>query len=97
MSGYLIANYRITNSDAYEAYPSAAVPTLLAHGAEVLVADYDSEIVEGQATSVTVVVKFPSKEAARAWYHSGEYQEIIHQRTDNSEGFILFADEIKMP
>ncbi len=39
---------------------------LLACGAEVLVADYESEMVEGQASSVTIVLKFPSKEAARA-------------------------------
>ena len=97
MAGYMIANYRITNPEAYAAYPPAVVPTLLAHGAEILVADYESDIVEGQASSVTVVVKFPSKEAARAWYDSGEYQEIIHARLDNSEGFLLFADEFKMP
>ncbi len=97
MAGYLIANYRITNAEAYGAYPPAVVPTLLAHGAEVLVADYESEIVEGQASSVSIVLKFPSKEAARAWYNSSEYQEIVHNRIDNSEGFILFADEFKMP
>lgn len=97
MAGYLIANYRVTNPEAYAAYPQAVVPTLLAHGGEILVADYESEIVEGEASSVTVVVKFPSKESARAWYDSQEYQEILHSRIDNTEGFLLFADEFKMP
>ena len=97
MAAYLIANYRITNSEAYEAYPPAVIPTLIAHDAEVLVADYDSELVEGQASGVTIVLKFPSKEAARNWYNSGEYQEIVHNRIDNSEGFIVFTDEFKMP
>lgn len=97
MAGYVIANYRITNAEAYEAYPPAVIPTLHAHGAEILVADYESEIVEGQASSVTIVVKFPSNEAARVWYDSSEYQEIVHSRIDNSEGFVLFADEFEMP
>lgn len=97
MAGYLIANYRITNPEAYGAYPPAVTSTLLACGAEVLVADYDSELVEGQASSVTIVLKFSSKEAARTWYNSNDYQEIIHHRTDNTEGFILFADEFIMP
>ncbi|MFT6957689.1 MAG: hypothetical protein ACJAYC_002703 [Halieaceae bacterium] len=97
MAGYLIANYRVTNAEAYAVYPQAVVPTLLAHGGEILVADYESEIVESEASSVTVVVKFPSKESARAWYDSHEYQEILHSRLDNTEGFLLFADEFKMP
>ncbi len=97
MAGYLIANYLITNPEAYGAYPPAVIPTLLAYGGEVLVADYESELVEGQASSVTIVLKFPSKEAARSWYSSNDYQEIIHHRIDNTEGFILFADEFIMP
>ena len=39
------------------------------------------------------MLKFPSKEALRAWYDSPEYQEIIHLRTDNTEGFVVFAEE----
>ena len=97
MAGYVIANYRITNAEAYEAYPPAVTATLLACGVDVLVADYGSEVVEGEASSVTVVLRFPSKEAARAWYNSSDYQKIMRHRTDNTEGFILFADEFIMP
>lgn len=97
MAAYLIANYRITNPETYEAYPPAAIPTLSAHDVEVLVADYDSEPIEGNPSSVTVVLKFASKEAARAWYDSPEYQDVVHLRTDNSEGFIVLADEFVMP
>lgn len=97
MAGYLIANYRITNPEAYAAYPPAVIPTLLAHRAEVLVADYESEAVEGEPGSVTIVLKFPSKAAARAWYDSPEYRDIVGLRTDNSEGFVVFANEFVMP
>lgn len=97
MAAYLVANYRITNAEAYRAYPPAVIPTLAAHGGEVLVADYETEVVESPASSVTVVVKFPSKEAARAWYESPEYQEILHRRIDNSEGFLVFTDAFAMP
>ncbi|MEO6028952.1 MAG: DUF1330 domain-containing protein [Candidatus Binatia bacterium] len=97
MAAYLIANYRITNPEAYGAYPSAVLPTLAAHGAEILVADYASEAIEGQPSSVTVVARFPSKEAARAWYDSPEYQAIVRLRTDNTEGFLVLADGFVMP
>ena len=55
MAGFLVANYRITNPEAYGAYVPAVMPTLAAHDAEVLVADYDSERVEGEPASVTIV------------------------------------------
>ncbi len=97
MAAYMVANYRITDPGSYEAYPPAVVPTLIAHGAEILVADRKSETLEGEPAHVTVVVKFPSKEAARAWYDSAEYQEIIHLRTDNSEGFITLTNELVIP
>jgi uncharacterized protein (DUF1330 family) len=97
MAAFLVANYRITNAESYGAYPPAVLPTLASHGVEVLVADYESEVVEGQPSSVTIVLKFASKEAARAWYDSPEYQAIVHLRTDNSEGFLVFADGFVMP
>ena len=97
MAAYLIANYDITNPEGYATYPEAAIPTLLAHGAEVLVADYDSEVLEGQPRKVAVVLKFPSKDAARAWYVSEEYVKVKHLRTDNAEGVAVLADEFQMP
>ena len=66
-------------------------------GGEILVAVPCSEAVEGEPGSVTVVLKFPPKDAMRAWYDSTEYQEIIHHRTDNTEGTLVFADEFVMP
>ena len=97
LTAYLVANYRITDPESYGAYPPAVIPTLVAYGAEILVADYASEAIEGRPSSVTVVVKFPSKDAARAWYDSPEYREIVGLRTDNSEGFLLLANEFAMP
>ena len=97
MAGYLIANYNITNHEGYQAYIAAVGPTIIGHGGEVLVAGPGSEAVEGEPSAVTVVLKFPSKDALRSWYDSPEYQEIIHHRTDNTQGSLVFADEFVMP
>ena len=97
MAGYLIANYQITNEAGYQAYIGSVGPTILVHGGEILVAGPGSEAVEGNPGQVTVVLKFPSKDALRGWYDSPEYQEIIHLRTDNTEGSMVFADEFVMP
>jgi uncharacterized protein (DUF1330 family) len=91
---YVVANYRITDAESYAEYGPLARPTLVAHGAEILAVDSESEVIEGVADHHTVVVRFPSKDAARAWYNSPEYQEIIHLRTDNSEGFGVLINGI---
>lgn len=93
MAGYLIATYRVTNPQGYEAYVAAVLPLFAAHGVEVLVADYATEVLEGDAPNVTIVGKFASKAAARAFYQSPEYQAIIHLRTDNTEGRLILVDQ----
>lgn len=97
MPAYAVVNYRITNPESYEAYPPAVIPILKAHGAKILAADFDSEIVEGDAGHVTVVLEFPSKDAAHAFYDSPEYQEIAHHRTDNSVGMFTIVDGFVAP
>jgi uncharacterized protein (DUF1330 family) len=94
MSAYLIANYTVTNPDAYADYPPAVAPTLGPFGGELVVADFASEVIEGAAAPVSIVVKFPDKQAAKDWYHSEAYQAVIGLRTDNSEGFLTFVDGI---
>ena len=97
MAGYLIANYNITNPEGYQSYLAVVVPTIVAHGGEILVAGDGSEAVEGKPGAITVVLKFPSKEALRGWYDSPEYQEIIHRRTDNTDGLMVFAETFVVP
>ena len=92
MAAYFVVSYRITNPVGYEPYVPAVIPTLLAHGCDILVADYETEVVEGEADHVTVVLKFPTREAAREWYNSAEYQAVKHHRTDNTEGTAVLVD-----
>jgi len=92
MAGYFVANYTITNQAQYKEYLAAVGPSLQAHGAERIVVDRDSELLEGSAGQVTVVLRFATKEAAKAWYESPEYQAIRHLRTDSSEGVGVIAE-----
>jgi len=92
MAGYFIANYTITNQVGYKEYLAAVGPILTAHGAENIVIDRDSELLEGSAGQVTVVLRFATKAAAKAWYESPEYRAIRHLRTDNTEGIGVIAE-----
>lgn len=53
------------------------------------------EVMEGEPNPVTVILKFPSKDAMKAWYNSPEYQAVIGLRTDNSEGTMVVIDGIQ--
>ena len=97
MASYLVANYEVTHPEGYSAYLATVGATIGAHGGKILVAGPDSTAVEGNPGAVTVVLQFASRETLQAWYDSPEYQEIIHLRTDNTEGFMVFADEFVVP
>jgi uncharacterized protein (DUF1330 family) len=88
MSAYLVANCRITNQDGFRRYLQQD-HALAKYGGEVLAADLASDPVEGKPAPRTVIIRFESKEAARGWYESAEYQAIVHYRLDNSEDSIL--------
>jgi uncharacterized protein (DUF1330 family) len=92
MAGYFVANYSITDQAGYEQYLAAVGPSLAAHGAERVILDRDSDLLEGSAGHVTVVLRFPTKAAAKAWYDSPEYQAIVHLRTDSSEGIAVITE-----
>ena len=92
MAGYFVANYTITNHVEYQEYVAAVGSILEAHGAENIVIDRDSELLEGSAGQVTVVLRFATKAAAKAWYESSEYRAIRHLRTDNTEGIGVIAE-----
>jgi len=95
MAGYVIANYRVTDEAGYARYLEAVGATTAAHGAELLVADFASEAKEGAPDDVSIVAKFSSKAAASAWYHSPEYQAVVHLRTDHTQGFLVIVDGLE--
>ncbi len=97
MASYVVANYNVTNPEGYDAYIAAVIPTIVSHGGKILVAGPDSVGIEGNPGSVSVVLQFPTREALEGWFNSPEYRAIIHLRTDNTEGFVVFADEFLMP
>lgn len=92
MSAYVIANYRVTNPEAFEPYAAAASETLVRAGAEVVAVDLDTEVIEGESCPVTVILRFPSKDAMKAWYNSPDYQAVIGLRTENAEGTLVLVN-----
>jgi uncharacterized protein (DUF1330 family) len=98
MSAYVLASYDVVDPEGYEPYVPAVIPLLMKHGAEVLVADYESVALEGAATSVNVVLRFPSEEAALAWYNDPDYESVKAIRLNASaNGRACLVKEFVMP
>ena len=72
--GYWIAHNQIADVDAYEAYKVAAAPTLRAHGAKFLVRAGSAEFPEGSLRPRTIVIEFPSLQAAQDCNGSETYK-----------------------
>ncbi|MDR2335049.1 DUF1330 domain-containing protein [Diaphorobacter ruginosibacter] len=73
-SGYVIATVQVTRPEQYEEYKKWSTAAMQAHNAELCVRGGQVEVMEGDWNPERVVVlKFPSFDAARAFYHSPEY------------------------
>jgi uncharacterized protein (DUF1330 family) len=72
--GYWIVHIDVANAEGYKPYMMAAPEALGRFGGRYLVRGGKSEITEGKARSRTVVLEFPSYDAALACYRSDDYQ-----------------------
>ena len=77
---YVIARVDVTNPEAYARYAAGATEAQKKYGARVLARGGRHEALEGQARARNVVLEFENLDAARAYYHSQEYQTAKAER-----------------
>jgi uncharacterized protein (DUF1330 family) len=97
MAAYFIAQYVVNDRKLYREYQTLAGPTIRAAGGEVVAFDVAAETVEGKPPGLhTVVVKFESTEAVKAWYGSPAYQAAVGKRLAATEGFAVIAQSMNL-
>jgi uncharacterized protein (DUF1330 family) len=73
-SAYIFANVTVTDPAQYEDYRKFSSQAMQVHGAEVCVRGGAVSVLEGDwAPERVVLLKFPSRDAAQAFYDSPEY------------------------
>jgi len=78
---YLVGLPKITDADMFaKEYASKVADTLKPYDGKFLVRTPEKLVKEGEETTLTVVIEFPSKEKALDWYNSDEHQKIVVQR-----------------
>lgn len=90
-SVYYIGSYDIVDPIAFQRYPPAVMALLPRHGGEVLASDVTPYRVEGEARTMNAIVRFPSREAALAFYADPDYQEAkrIRQASTTNVSMVL--------
>ena len=96
--GYVVVLLDVHDTERYLEYARAASAIEAKYGGRALVAGDAVEVVEGTwPAERTVVLQFPSVEAARAWYADPEYQALLPLRHDATDSRILFIEGFDPP
>ena len=94
--GYVLAQVTMHDPESYKKYVAAVTGIVHSFGGEYLARGGANEVMEGTPVGDRyVIIKFDSMDTARRFYHSPEYQAIIHYRTDASEGLFVMVEGLE--
>ena len=91
---YWVGHVSVADAQAYEAYRQANAAAFAKYGGRFLVRGGAQDVVEGDMRPRCVVIEFSDIEAARACYHSPEYQAAIRIRQQIADGDVVIVDGV---
>jgi uncharacterized protein (DUF1330 family) len=68
--------------------------TLEAFDGHFVVHGDQGEAIEGEWPGFLIVIEFPNRDQARAWYGSEGYQAILPLRLQNADGEVILVDTV---
>ncbi len=93
MTVYVINNMTIHDMNEYKTYVREFMPVFEKYGGQVLAAENTPNPVEGVwPYDRTVLLAFPTREAADLWSSSPEYQEIAKHRKAGTKSNVVVLD-----
>jgi len=90
--GYWVAQVDVSDMEQYKKYIAANAKPFKEFGARFVVRGGQSENVEGKHRSRTVVIEFPSYQAALDCYQSPDYQAALKLRATASVADIVIIE-----
>lgn len=95
MTAYIVFQRETTHDQqALDRYSAHADATFAGHDVQVL-ADYGShDVLEGPPVEGVVVLQFPDAAAARGWYLSEQYQEVVQDRFQGATYRAVLVDGV---
>ena len=96
MAHYIIAQIDIQDREKYAQYEAGFMDVFTSYKGKLLSVDENVSLLEGQWPATrTVLIEFPSKEEALAWYESQEYQSLAKHRFGASSADIVIVSGIE--
>ena len=96
MAAYFLAEITIHHPEKMGPYLEKGESTISDPEGIYLARGGDTEVVEGTIGDhpLKVLLQFPTMEKLKGWYYSAEYQAILGNRLDNSDGNAMFIDGV---
>lgn len=95
MTAYAVAHLRnVEMGPDIVAYLETTDATLAPFAGRFVVHGGDKDVLEGAWPGDLIVIAFPDRAAARAWYASDAYQAILPLRARNSQGDTIIIDGV---
>jgi uncharacterized protein (DUF1330 family) len=96
--GYVLITEDVHDPEGMKAYGRASAASLMEHGGKPVIATEDVDVLEGEwHGTCTVLVEFPSVEAARAWYASDGYAAVKPLREAAAVSNAVLLPAFEMP
>jgi len=93
MPAYIVfTKHKTTNQAELDIYSEKGPGTLGGHKITPHVVYGNQTIVEGPPHEGIVVMSFPTREEAEAWYHSPAYQDAAQHRKNGAEYSVTIVD-----
>ena len=95
MAAYLVAQVRIYDPETYQTYRDAVPALVDRFGGRFRARGGELEVLEGEwPLPRLVIIEFQSRDAARLFYDSPEYQKILPLRQGASEGNVVIVEGV---
>ena len=91
--GYWNVGGAITNPAGMGPFLTAFGPFLEKHGGKLFSRHLETDVREGKPGHLTVIIEWPSYEAATKAYESDDYQQLIALRQPHSEISLTIIEE----
>ena len=94
MTAFVVAQIQIEDREEYQKYLDGFLPSFARHGGEILATTKNTtEVMEGEwAYPATVILKFPSVQAAHEWHSDPEYVELVVHRHRASKANLVIVE-----
>jgi uncharacterized protein (DUF1330 family) len=95
MTAYAVADlHKVEMGPAIVEYLERIDATLAPFGGRYIIHGGRKAVLEGEWAGDLIVIAFPDRASAAAWYASPDYQAIKPLRTDHSAGDVVLVDGV---